>query len=299
METNVKIGAVVIAVILLAAGAVMLADTSEAEKIEYGGTVLNEGGFLGLAVSNYTATELGITSIADLKDHAAAFDSKIVGIDAGAGIMTMAQNAIDDYDLGFTLQTSSEGAMLAALATAINNDEHVVITMWEPHWAGAQYDYVYLDDPEKSFGEAESIESWTRPGLAADEPIVAELLGNYEYTSEQFAEMLEFIENHPGTDYVAAGEWLENNTALLNTWLGDIVFEADRGEVTIGLVSWACAMGTTHVLANILETHVGYDVNIQFVDAGIMYAGLYQGEIDLITTAWVPATHGAYMDRYA
>jgi len=53
------------------------------------------------------------------------------------------------------------------------------------------------------------------------------------------------------------------------------------------------------VLKYVLETYVGYGVTLSTLQAGVMYQGLSQGEIDLITTAWVPLTHAQYMEQYA
>ena len=43
-----------------------------------------------------------------------------------------------------------------------------------------------------------------------------------------------------------------------------------------------------------------YEVTLSSpMDAGVMYTGLSNGDIDLITTAWVPLTHKHYMNMYA
>ncbi len=68
--------------------------------------------------------------------------------------------------------------------------------------------------------------------------------------------------------------------------------------MTVGLVSWACAMGSSNVLKHVLEG-VGYSVTLNTAEAGVMYTGLANGDIDLTTTAWVPLTHAQYMERYA
>lgn len=296
----VKIGALAVVIVLVVAGVFLFTDNSEADKIEKTGTVLNEGALLGLAVPAYTVTALNLESIDDLEANADAFGGKIIGIDAGAGIMAMADEALTAYNLtSFTLPTSSEAGMLAALATAYDNGDHIVVTLWDPHWVAGVYDMVYLDDPQLVFGEAESIESWARPGFIADEPVVADLLSRYEYNITQFNSLLAYIEDSNETIAVAAGEWVEDHQELLNTWLGDIEFVADRGDLTIGLVSWACAMGSSNVLKYVLETYVGYGVTLSTLQAGVMYQGLSQGEIDLITTAWVPLTHAQYMEQYA
>ena len=294
-----KIGVLAILVILLGAGVYMYAGGSEAEKIEKTGVVLEDGAKLGLVVHQYTVDELGISSISDLEAHAGDFKRKITGIDAGAGIMEMAENAITDYDLdSFELTASSEAGMLSALDTAFKSHEHIVVTLWDPHWATGAYDIVYLEDPYLSFGEAESIESWARPGLKAEDAVLAGLMERYTYEVSEFNGLLAHIENSALDTGAATREWLDSNTETYNMWIGDATHQENRGEIEIGLVNWACAVGSSNVLKHLLED-LGYTVNLTVVDAGVMYTGLANGDIDLITTAWVPLTHKHYMEMYA
>ncbi|MFA5452146.1 MAG: glycine betaine ABC transporter substrate-binding protein [Candidatus Methanomethylophilaceae archaeon] len=296
----IKIGAVVVIIILVAAGVFMFTGNTENSKIEKTGTVLENGAKLGLAVPAYVVTELGITDISDLQQYADEFGNQIIGIDAGAGIMTMTENAIDDYGLdSYTLVASSEATMLTALITAYESNQYIVVTLWDPHWVGGMYDMVYLSDPDLVFGEAESIESWARPGLISDEPVLAEIMSNYEYSISEFNSLLSYIEDSDKDIAEAAGEWVEDHQDLLSSWLGNVEYMPDRGNITIGLVNWACAMGSSNVLKYVLETYVGYNVTLMELNAGVMYAGLSDGEIDLITTAWVPMTHAQYMEKYA
>lgn len=249
-------------------------------------------------VPQYTVEELGISRISDLKAHAGVFDGEIIGIDAGAGIMEMAEKAIKDYDLNsFKLTASSEAVMLSALDAAYNNHEHIVVTLWDPHWATGTYNIVYLEDPNLSFGEAESIESWARPGLKAEDAVLADLMERYTYEVSEFNGLLAHIGNRADIE-AATREWLDSNTETYDMWIGDATHQENRGEIKIGLVNWACAVGSSNVLKHLLED-LGYTVNLTVVDAGAMYTGLANGDIDLITTAWVPLTHKHYMEMYA
>lgn len=296
----IKIGAVAVVIVLVAAGVYMFTDDTADSKIEKTGTVLENGAKLGLAVPAYVATELDITDISDLQQHADDFDGQIIGIDSGAGIMTMTENAIDNYGLdSYTLVASSEATMLASLISAYESNQYIVVTLWDPHWVGGVYDMVYLNDPDLVFGEAESIESWARPGLIADDPVLAGIMSNYEYSISEFNSLLSYIEGSDKDISVAAGEWVEDHPDLLSSWLGDVEYSSGRGSVKIGLVNWACAMGSSNVLKYVLETYVGYDVTLMELNAGVMYEGLSNGDIDLITTAWVPLTHAQYMEKYA
>lgn len=68
-------------------------------------------------------------------------------------------------------------------------------------------------------------------------------------------------------------------------------------EITIGYVTWDCAISSSNVLKQVLED-AGYTVRLVAVDAGPLYAGLAKGDIDVTTTAWLPHTHKAYWDQY-
>ena len=296
----VKIGVVIAAIVLIATGVFLFSGESEGGKIEKLGDVVEDGAKTGLVVPEYVVDELGIESIADLGDHAGAFGGKIVGIDAGAGIMSSTERAIDVYDLGFSLRSSSESAMLTALDDAYKTKTPIVVTLWEPHWimGSEKYDLVFLEDPELVYGESESILSYGKPGLADEDPVLAGIMERYGYETDDFAALLAHIEGSSLSVEEAAAEWVEANPDLLEIWLGDVTNVPDRGTVKIGLVSWACAIGSSHALKYVLE-EVGYTVELKYLDAGPMYEGLSRGSIDVTTTVWYPLTHASYLDRYA
>lgn len=68
-------------------------------------------------------------------------------------------------------------------------------------------------------------------------------------------------------------------------------------EISIGYVTWDCAISSSNVLKATFED-AGYQVNLIAVDAGPLYAGLANGDIDVTTTAWLPYTHGSYWEQY-
>ncbi|MDY0237205.1 MAG: glycine betaine ABC transporter substrate-binding protein, partial [Gudongella sp.] len=156
-----------------------------------------------------------------------------------------------------------------------------------------------LEDPDYVYGTAESIESWARPGLVSEDSVLADIMSNYEYDLSEFNALLSYIADSDKDIAIAAGEWVEAHPDLLKSWIGDIEYQEGRGTITIGLVDWACAMGSSNVLKYVLETYVGYDVTLMSLNVGVMYEGLSNGEIDLITTAWLPLTHAQYIDKYA
>ena len=69
-------------------------------------------------------------------------------------------------------------------------------------------------------------------------------------------------------------------------------------DITIGYVEWDCAISQTHIVAAVLDEYFDMDVELVSVDAGIMWTGLAQGDLDAIVCAWLPVTHGFYWERY-
>jgi len=73
----------------------------------------------------------------------------------------------------------------------------------------------------------------------------------------------------------------------------------DKGTITIGfLPSWTDGLSTAYLLQDQLGK-LGYDVKLQTLsDAGPLYAGLSQGDVDIFPSAWPEVTQKAYMDTY-
>ncbi len=295
-ESLIKLVAVAIVLAFLGTGTYLYAGESNLEPIEQTGIVLDGGAKSGLAVLEHTH-DAGIISISDLNANAGLFDGTITGIDAGAGLTKLTKDTIEEYGLNFDLMLSSEAGMLAALDAASKSGEHIVVTIWDPHWATGAYGVTYLEDPKGTYGAAESIESWARAGLMDEDPILAGIMEHYEYTPIEFSGLLDYIEESAENIGVATKQWVDNNPDLLEKWT-DGVEKKDRGNIEIGLVGWACAMGTSNVLKHVLES-VGYTVTLTIVDTGVMFAGLAYGIIDLTTTVWMPLTHMQYLERYA
>jgi glycine betaine/proline transport system substrate-binding protein len=100
----------------------------------------------GLAVPDY----VDIKSIAELNDHANEFPAGIIGIDAGTGLMKMADETVKAYDLKLKLVPGSEAAMSAAFQRAYSKNEPVVVTTWQPLPMWSKFKMRYLEDPKKT-----------------------------------------------------------------------------------------------------------------------------------------------------
>ena len=75
--------------------------------------------------------------------------------------------------------------------------------------------------------------------------------------------------------------------------------EAVCGTVTLGfLPSWTDGLSTAYLLENQLEK-LGLTVEMTtLTEAGPLYTGLAQGDIDIYPSAWPELTHASYMEEY-
>ncbi len=73
----------------------------------------------------------------------------------------------------------------------------------------------------------------------------------------------------------------------------------DKGTITLGfLPSWTDGLSTAYLLQDQLEK-IGYDVELKtLTEAGPLYTGLAQGDVDLFPSAWPEVTHAEYMATY-
>ncbi|MFO7816912.1 MAG: glycine betaine ABC transporter substrate-binding protein [Thermodesulfobacteriota bacterium] len=171
------------------------------------------GARIGLAVPTY----VDIDSIAELPANAEKFDSQIVGIDPGAGIMGKTEKAVEEYNLDdFEIIGSSGAMMTATLKDRIDNNKPVVVTAWTPHWMFSRWDLKYLKDPKKVYGEAEYIATVARKGLKEDKPEVYNLLKNFNWTLDNCQQVM--LWSQESTPEEAAKRWIKENPDKVAAW---------------------------------------------------------------------------------
>ncbi len=191
----------------------------------------NEGKFEDLG-PNLDGTKTGlvvptywdITSIEELSDEAiaSAVDSKIIGIEPGAGIMMATEKVLTEYPLeGWTLVESSSAAMATELQKAYEKEEPIVVTGWTPHWKFGSMELKYLEDPKGVYGGEEQIHTIVRKGLKEDLPDAYTFLDQFEWTPDDMAKVMVDIQNG-ATEEEAAASWIADNEAKVNEWLQGI-----------------------------------------------------------------------------
>jgi len=181
---------------------------------------------------NYTGAQLGLVvpayveedSIPELASNASKYDSTIVGIDPGAGMMQQTEAMIDNdtYGMGdWTLVEGSGATMVAALGDAINNDEPIVVTGWAPHVKFARFDLKILEDPQGVFGSAETINTVVRQGLEEDQPELYGFLNNMDWATiegDVIGQTMVLISEGMDADDAAA-QVVSNNVDAINAAL--------------------------------------------------------------------------------
>ncbi|WP_166359080.1 glycine betaine ABC transporter substrate-binding protein [Pseudomonas akapageensis] len=169
---------------------------------------------IGLIVPEYVKAK----SLDDLKTDD-SFKQKIVGIDAGSGVMLKTDQAIKDYDLtGYKLQASSGAGMIAELTRAEAKQESIAVTGWVPHWMFAKWKLRFLEDPKGVYGAAETVNSIGSMGLEKKAPEVATFLKNFSWQSkDEIGEVMLAIQDGAKPD-AAAKDWVAKHPDRVAQW---------------------------------------------------------------------------------
>jgi glycine betaine/proline transport system substrate-binding protein len=187
------------------------------EKLKDKVTVLGtnyEGAKIGLVVPDYVEAK----SIADLNDHTKAFDGKITGIDAGAGVMRRAEESITAYKLDYKLMPSSGPAMAIALTRAESAKKPIVVTSWIPHWMFAKWKLRFLEDPQNIFGAAEHVDTVAHPSLETKAADAAAFLKKFSWSGEEVGAVMLAITEGAKPEQ-AAKDWIAANPERVAGWL--------------------------------------------------------------------------------
>ena len=163
-----------------------------------------------------------VNTIADLKGKENQFQGRIVGIEAGAGEMkAMREKVIPGYGLTeYNLIEGSSPAMLASLDSAIKQNQPIVVTLWQPHWAFSRFPLKVLEDTQTAFGPPDDMQIIATKGWGAANPEVAGWLKNFKITPEQLSSLMLDIQNAgKGKELETAKAWIAKNQALVDSWL--------------------------------------------------------------------------------
>jgi glycine betaine/proline transport system substrate-binding protein len=201
---------------------VWLPDTHASYLEEYGDDITdlgawNEESKLTIAVNE----DAPIDSLAELAENADLFGNEIIGIEPAAGLTeAVDERVIPAYgleDMEFT--TSSTAAMLTALTAASESGENIVVTLWEPHWANAEFPIKTLEDPEGTLAELESLHAYGKADFTTEYPQVAEWMDGFEMSLDQLysLEQAMFVD-YDGSDFgPVVAEWITQNQEYVDS----------------------------------------------------------------------------------
>lgn len=199
---------------------VWLPNTHKSYMEKYGDDMVETGIMFDGALSGFVVPSyVEIDSIEELNENTELFGGEIIGIDPGAGLMALSDQAIVDYGLGYTIQSGSATTMTAALSKAIDANEPIIVTGWSPHWKFARWDLKFLEDPKGAFGESENAYKYTRKGLEEEMPEVYEFLKNYKLTTDDVGDLMAAHEENPDNPKEVARNWMDANEEVVNAWL--------------------------------------------------------------------------------
>ncbi|MTW85503.1 glycine/betaine ABC transporter [Virgibacillus dakarensis] len=232
-------------------------------------------------------------------NYSEAVDYSITGIEPGAGITVTTEKAIKKYDSlkGWNLEQSSTGAMMTKLGEAIDKEEPIIITGWNPHWMFAKYpDMKYLDDPKGVYGKTELIKTLARKGLKEDKPNAYKLLDQFHWEVEDMESiMLEATET--GTEIAeVAKKWVEEHPDVVAEWTKG-VDDVDGTEIELVSTPWDSERASANVVAEVLRSK-GFNVTVTPVDVAVVFEAIAKGDGDATLAAWMPITHKDFYEEY-
>jgi glycine betaine/proline transport system substrate-binding protein len=72
----------------------------------------------------------------------------------------------------------------------------------------------------------------------------------------------------------------------------------ESNTIRMTYANWSEGVAMTYLAEVALEEHLGYDVVTQMTDVETVFQQLESGEYDVFIDAWLPETHGMYMEKY-
>jgi len=233
------------------------------------------------------------------ENYSEAVEYTITGIEPGAGITVSTENAIEEYDSlsGWTVETSSTAGMVTLLGEALENEEPIIVTGWNPHWKFAEYDNLkYLEDPKGVYGEAEVIKTLARNGLEEDKPNAYQILDQFYWEVEDMEGIMHEAQQTGEEIEAIATRWVEDNPDKVAEWT-EGVEDVDGVPIELVSIPWDSERASSAVVAEVL-TQKGFDVTVTPVDVSVVFESIANGDADATLAAWMPITHQEFYEDY-
>jgi len=176
-------------------------------------SVVSHGLYQGLVVPAYVP----IKSIEELNTIKDQVGGKIIGIEAGSGIMRQTADAIKQYNLQYTLINGSTAAMTAQLQSSIERKDPIVTMLWQPSWMDMKYEGRYLEDPKGVFPGPQSYYMIAKKGFSGENARAREALASL-YVPIDDVTAINVSVNDGMSMEQAVQKWWDANTPLIETW---------------------------------------------------------------------------------
>ena len=176
----------------------------------------------GLAVPAY----MDIDHVSELGNFREGLDGEINGIESGANVNDQARQILENNDVeGFSVVASSGPATWQALQNAVENEEPIVVTGWQPHWKWSEFDMKYLEGAQTGqtdvFGAPEDV--FTIVGNDFIERYPREVvcfLQEFEANDEQVGSLMFAFKDRGDTSrQEAMQQWIDDNPEHVDQWI--------------------------------------------------------------------------------
>lgn len=164
-----------------------------------------------LAVPSY----MGIRSLDDLRASGA---ETLVGAEPGAAPVGTPERPPADLERDLYPSTR---AMYEEVGRLYEAREPFVFVAWSPHWANEEYEFEYVEDPEREMGDLTQparLHAIAREDLGEDDPLALALLDTILMAEHQ-VQSLERAIREAGSPSGGAEAWVEDNKELARHWL--------------------------------------------------------------------------------
>ncbi|MBD0837947.1 ABC transporter permease/substrate binding protein [Streptomyces sp. TRM68416] len=171
---------------------------------------------LEIAVPSYVK---GVDSLEDLKGKSGTFDGRIIGIEPGTGEMNLLKTKVlPGYGLDdeYKVVDGSTPAMLAELKRAYAKKKPIAVTLWSPHWAYSEYELTKLKDPQKFFGEGNTIRTISNKDFPRRYPQLTKWIKNFTMSEDELGTLEQEIKDRgQGHEEEAVAAWLEEHPDMV------------------------------------------------------------------------------------
>jgi len=196
------------------------------KKIELGSAIMEKAP-VGWVVPEY----VDIDSIDELKGKEGEVHGKLVGFEAGAGMMKVSREIIQDYNLDLDLAAGTVPSMMDRAEEAFQDNKPILFLGLRPHSMFREYSLKMLDDP-KGYWAEDTYYLGISEGLKDKAPDLYDWSQNFKLSLDD-AENLMFGYQQAGTSIEElARAWIDGNRSKLDAWLGTGAGPAPRANIT-------------------------------------------------------------------